>query len=266
MELFYRKTGSGKPLIILHGLFGSSDNWHSIGKQLSVSHEVFLVDQRNHGQSPHHSAHNYIAMSDDLHEFIVQHNIFRPVIMGHSMGGRTAMFFSVRHPKLIDKLIVSDISPCSYNPENHPDEALQHEKIIAALHTIDLSVISSRHEADIKLAETINSPSLRQFLLKNIKTDNKGKFQWKLNINAIENNLSEIYKGIEILKLPGKDTLKFPALFIRGEYSGYIKEKDVACIHNYFSNASIITIPQAGHWLHAEKPALFIKAVEEFLK
>ncbi len=265
MELFYRRIGSGKPLIILHGLFGSSDNWYSIGKQLSGNHEVFLVDQRNHGQSPHHALHNYIALSDDLHEFIVQHNIFRPVIMGHSMGGRTAMFFAARHPKLIDKLIVADISPCSYNPSNHPEEALQHEKIISALRNVDLSAVSSRREADIRLAQTISSLPLRQFLLKNIKTDNHGKFHWRFNIDAIENNLSEIYKGIDTLPLPEKNQISFPALFIRGQLSGYIQEKDITCIYNYFSNASVVTIPQAGHWLHTEQPELVIDFIKKFL-
>lgn len=265
MNLFYRKYGKGKPLIILHGLFGSSDNWYSIGKHLSFNHEVYLVDQRNHGQSPHHATHNYIALSDDLHEFIVQHNIFRPVIMGHSMGGRTAMFFAARHPKLINKLIVADISPCSYHSEKQPEEILQHKKIIEALHSVDLSSVSSRGEIDKKLAENIPSVSLRQFLLKNIKTDQNGVFHWKFNLNAVENNLSEIYKGIDTLQLPDKNALSFPALFIRGEFSGYLKEKDITCIQNYFSNAAIITIPHAGHWLHAEQPTLFINTVKKFL-
>ncbi len=265
MNLFYRKYGTGKPLIILHGLFGSSDNWYSIGKQLSVNHEVYIVDQRNHGQSPHHTIHSYIALSDDLHEFMIQHNIFRPVIMGHSMGGRTAMFFAVRHPKLINKLIVADIAPCSYNHENQPDEILQHKKIIEALHSVDLSFVSSRSEIDKKLAESIPSASLRQFLLKNIKTDFNGRFHWKFNLDALENNLSEIFKGIDTLQLPDKNALSFPVLFIRGELSGYLKERDLVCIQSIFSNASVNTIPQAGHWLHVEQPTLFIKAVKEFL-
>ncbi len=265
MELFYRKIGIGKPLIILHGLFGSSDNWYSIGKQLSVNHEVYLVDQRNHGQSPHHLTHNYLALSDDLHEFIVQHNIFRPVIIGHSMGGRTAMFFAARHPSLIAKLIVVDISPCSYNTAHYPDEAHQHRKILEALYSVDLSSVSSRSEIDKQLAEFITSASLRQFLIKNVKAVNYGTYQWKFNIAAINNNLSEIYKGLDSLPLLSGNKLDFPALFIRGQFSGYIKEKDINCIYSYFNNATVTTIPQAGHWLHYEQQELFIQAVNEFL-
>jgi esterase len=265
MELFYRKLGKGKPLVILHGLYGSSDNWYTIGRNLSEFREVFLVDCRNHGRSPHHPVHTYGALRDDLHEFLVQHSLYKPVIMGHSMGGRAAMFFAAMHPKLIEKLIVVDISPCSYTAENHPSEALQHATILQALRSVDISNLSSRSDADHQLAEIIQSHSIRQFLLKNLKKDNQNRFYWCLNLPALENNLAEIFPGIDALLLPEDFLLDFPALFIRGQLSGYIGQKDLECIKRYFKNAAIITIPKASHWIHAEQPGLVIEAVRNFL-
>jgi pimeloyl-ACP methyl ester carboxylesterase len=265
MELFYRKLGTGKPLIILHGLYGSSDNWYTIGKQLSSHFEIFLPDLRNHGHSPHHPDHSYIALRDDLHEFIVAHSIFRPVLLGHSMGGRTAMFFAASHPHLIDRLIVADISPCSYQADQHPNERLQHSDIIRSLLSLDISGIKSRSDADKALAGAIPSQAIRQFLLKNLKVRDHNRYFWGLNLPALEENLPGIFRGIDTLGLPEGKPMSFPALFVRGERSGYISESDLPCIEKYFRAARIVTIPGAGHWLHAEQPALFLKAVKEFL-
>lgn len=265
MELFYRRLGKGKPLIILHGLYGSSDNWHTIGRQLSEFREVFLIDWRNHGQSPHHPNHTYSALRDDLHEFLVQHTIYKPVVMGHSMGGKAAMFFAAMHPKLIEKLIVVDISPCTYKAENHPNENLQHRSILQALQSIDLANLSSRKEAEDQLAKTIQYPAVRHFLLKNLKKDHHSRYYWCLNLPALEKNLEEIFLGIDTLQLPEEFLLDFPALFIRGQHSGYIGNNDLDCIKRYFKNATVITIPGAGHWVHAEQPGLFVEAVRSFL-
>jgi pimeloyl-ACP methyl ester carboxylesterase len=265
MELFYRRMGKGKPLVILHGLYGTSDNWYTIGRQLSEFREVFLLDCRNHGQSPHHPVHTYGAMRDDLHEFLVQHSLYKPVIMGHSMGGRAAMFFAVMHPKLIEKLIVVDISPCSYKADNHPNETLQHATILHALQSIDISSLSSRTDADDQLARTIQSPVIRQFMLKNLKKDSQKHFYWCLNLPALEKNLPEIFLGIDTLSLPEGFQLDFPALFIQGELSGYIGKNDLECIKRYFKDPSVITIPRASHWVHAEQPGLFVEAVRNFL-
>ena len=266
MELFYRKLGKGRPLIILHGLYGSSDNWYTLGKQLSEYKEVYLVDLRNHGHSPHHPVHSYEALRDDLHEFLVQHSLFRPVVMGHSMGGKAAMFFAVLHPKLIEKLIVVDISPCSYKAENHPEETLQHTTIIRALQSIDLSGLTSRTDADHHLAKTIKSIAIRQFLLKNLKGNSHNRFHWSLNLTALEKNLPEIFQGIDTLNFSSELPLDFPAFFIRGELSGYIGEKDLDCIDRYFKNSTVTTIPVTGHWVHAEQPGLFLDAVKNFLE
>jgi esterase len=265
MELFYRRLGKGKPLIILHGLYGSSDNWYTIGKQLSGLREVFLVDWRNHGHSPHHPVHTYNALRDDLHEFIVQHSLFKPVVLGHSMGGRAAMFFATMHPKLIEKLIVVDISPCSYNTGNHPSEDLQHTTILQALKSVDISNLASRSDADHQLATLIHSSGVRQFLLKNLKKDSHNRFYWCLNLPALENNLAEIYTGIDTLHLPEEFRLDFPALFIRGQLSQYIGDRDVDCIKRYFSHPEVVTISDASHWVHAEQPGLFLEAVRKFL-
>ncbi len=265
MELFYRRLGKGKPLVILHGLYGSSDNWFSIGKHLSAVREVYLVDIRNHGQSPHHPVHNYTALRDDLHEFLVEHSLFKPVIMGHSMGGRAAMYFAARHPRLIEKLIIVDISPCSYKAGNLHSETRQHERIVQALQSIDLDKITSRAEADRKLAETIQSPAIRQFLLKNLKTGNRKKFHWCLNLPVIEKNLPEILLGIDFLPPAPEFQMDFPALFIRGQLSGYIGDNDLKCIEHYFRNHKVVTIPGASHWVHAEQPALFLEAVLDFI-
>jgi esterase len=265
MELFYRRFGKGKPLVILHGLYGSSDNWHTIGRQLSAIREVFLVDWRNHGRSPHDPDHTYSALRDDLHEFLVQHSIYKPVLMGHSMGGRAAMFFAAMHPRLVEKLIVVDISPCSYKADNHPNETLQHATILQALQSVDLANLSSRSEADAQLAKTIRYPAVRQFLLKNLKKDSNNGFYWILNLPALEKNLEEIYLGIDTLSLPEGFLLDFPALFIRGQLSGYIGQNDLDCIKRYFRNSSVITIPGASHWVHAEQPGLFMEAIRNFL-
>jgi esterase len=265
MELFYHKLGKGKPLIILHGLYGSSDNWYTLGKQLSGDFEVYLIDQRNHGHSPRHPLHSYIALRDDLHEFIVHHSLFKPVLLGHSMGGRTVMFFAASHPKLVEKICVVDISPCSYKPENHPVETLQQESIIHSLNSIDLLHLSNRKDADRQLANTIGSTVIRQFLLKNLKINKKNEYYWSINLHALSANLHEVYTGIDTLNLDSRFQMTFPALFIKGQHSGYIKEKDIDCIHRYFSNSSIVTIPDAGHWVHAEQPALFLETIKKFL-
>jgi esterase len=266
MELFYRRLGKGKPLIILHGLYGSSDNWYTIGRQLSEFREVFMIDWRNHGHSPHHPVHTYDALRDDLHEFLVEHSLYKPVLIGHSMGGRAAMFFAAMHPKLIEKLIVVDISPCSYKAENHPNETLQHETILRALQSVNISNLASRTEANKKLAETIHSDVIRQFLLKNLKTDSHGRLTWCLNLSALEKSLTDIYAGIDTLPLPEGFQMDFPVLFIRGELSGYINHHDLDCIKRYFKNSAVVTIPQTSHWVHAEQPGLFVEAVRNFLE
>ncbi|MDQ3191316.1 MAG: alpha/beta fold hydrolase [Bacteroidota bacterium] len=254
MKLNFKKSGTGQPLIILHGLFGSLDNWQTLGKQFAVKFTVFLVDQRNHGQSPHSDKWNYQVMADDLDEFITMENIKDPIVVGHSMGGKTAMLHAVQNPKKIKKLIVADMAPRQYEPH--------HEQILAALNAVDFDKISSRKEAEDILAEYINDFGTKQFLLKNLywkDVENK-KLSWRFNLEAISNNIEDVGKAIPQDK-PAKN---LPVLFIRGGKSNYVTERDNDSIKKIFPTAEIKTIENAGHWLHAEAPEEFYQMVIEF--
>ena len=252
MDLYYRKMGEGQPLIILHGLFGSSDNWLSIGKHLSEHYEVHLVDQRNHGQSPHSDTFNYPDMAVDLKHFIERHEINSPMIIGHSMGGKVAMEYAVRNPNDWQKLIVVDIAPKAY--------PVHHDQILEGLNALDLSALKSRGDADAALAEYVPEKMVRQFLLKNLGRSPEG-FEWKINLRAITDNI-EIIGAQTSARLEENK----PVLFVDGEHSGYIKDADHSLIHNFFPDAKISTIAGAGHWVHAEKPDEFLEVILAFLK
>ncbi|HXR81947.1 MAG TPA: alpha/beta fold hydrolase, partial [Saprospiraceae bacterium] len=206
MKLFFRELGQGKPIIILHGLFGSSDNWLTQAKLLAPHYKIFSVDQRNHGQSPHSDDFDYASMVGDLNEFIQDQKISDPVIIGHSMGGKTAMNFALAHPDEISKLIVVDISPRVYN--------LEHYTIVEGLKAIPIDKLSSRNEADDVLSQFVPEPDVRQFLLKNLQRKNTGGFSWKINLPVIANKLSNV--GVD-LQFSGQ--YDKPTLFIRGAKS-----------------------------------------------
>ncbi len=268
MNLYFRKSGKGTPFIILHGLYGSSDNWFTFGKILSKQYEVFLVDQRNHGRSPHTQEHNYDLMVQDLAGFFEQHQIGKAIVMGHSMGGKTALLFALQYPALIDKLVVVDSAPKSYEDDpGFSKQLMQHKEIVSALVRLDLSLIHSREEADKILAEDIPDPRVRSFLLKNLKRHKNGRYSWILNIDAISRNLESIFNGFdrELWKDAGKEHY-FPALFITGQLSNYVNDSDKKMIPEFFPNARIETIPGAGHWVHADQPDLFLNALLEFLQ
>lgn len=253
MRLNFKSLGEGPPLIILHGIFGSLDNWFSLGRSLSEFREVFLIDQRNHGLSPHSEEFNYEAMAEDLANFIETHHIKNPAVMGHSMGGKTAMKFAVRHTDMWDKLIVVDIAP-KYYP-------VHHQKIIEALQSLDLSRIDSRKEADEKLAKKISEDGERQFLLKNLQRVSSGGYQWKMNLETIAREIGHVGEGLEDRLATEK-----PVLFLRGENSHYIEDSDIILINHIFPNARLETIPGAGHWIHADQPQLIFDAVRDFLR
>lgn len=255
MQLFHKKLGEGQAIIILHGLFGSSDNWLSIGKKLAEEYQVFLVDQRNHGRSPWAPEWNYEVMGNDIHEFILTEQIEKPIIIGHSMGGKTAMNYAVRYPNDIEKLIVVDISPRSY--------PIHHDYILKALLSIDLDELKSRKEADVALESFIADTSTRQFLLKNLYRNNEKKFDWRINLNLINEKIAEVG---EPLSVDYSAILKVPTLFIRGEKSNYIQEKDKELIKGFFPQANIVSIQDAGHWVHAEAPQLFLDTISSFLQ
>ncbi len=266
MELFSRQLGKGLPLVILHGLYGSSDNWLSIGKSLSNRFTVYLVDQRNHGQSPHDPVHTYKAMRDDLRDFLDQHDLWKVNLIGHSMGGKTAMFFAAAFPHRLSSLVIVDISPRSYKSLVSPSpQALSHLNLIQSLLSLNLEEIKSRTAAENLLAETIPSRRVRQFLLKNLDRDHNGQFAWRLNLKVLAASLPSILDGFpeEAVK-KGLKVTGFPVLFVRGEQSDYINQEDMLMAQNLFPEARFDTIPQAGHWVHAEQPELFLDALNRF--
>ena len=268
MELFYRELGEGPPLIILHGLYGSSDNWLSIARILAEHFHVYLPDQRNHGQSPHSPRHDYHVLCEDLADFMENHAIGKAVILGHSMGGKTAMFYAACHPESISTLIVVDISPRTYPFKEQSGTSFSlHKQMMEAMLRINPETLTSRRDAMEKLENEIPSDRIRQFLLKNLTHGRDNRFRWKMNLPVLYEQLPNILKGLDSEpEWQDKQFFSFPVLFIRGSNSGYIGEKDIPVIKHLFPYAEIVSIPDTGHWVHAEQPELFIKTLLEFLK
>lgn len=255
MQLFFRKFGQGKPLIILHGLFGISDNWVSFGKKIAeLGYEVYIPDQRNHGQSPHSPVFNYLALVDDLFEFIDEHDLEEAVVLGHSMGGKVAMRFALENPQFLSKLIVVDISLRAYQARPH------HKNIIRAMKEVDFSQVSSRKQVEKILIQRIQDPKIRLFVMKNLHRIDAANFEWRLNLDAICDHLDQMFDGIDITEPFTK-----PSLFIRGGASDYVMDKDIPPINKAFPDNRLYTIEGATHWVHAEAPELFYQYVKEFL-
>ena len=251
MKLNFKKLGEGKPLLILHGLFGSSDNWGSLGKRFSEKNTVYLIDLRNHGRSPHSNEMTYSDMANDLLELIKDEKIISPTILGHSMGGKVALMFAKNYPEYLDKLIIADIGLKAY--------PMHHEEILKGLNSVDLEKTTSRSHAQELIKKHISSLGIQQFLLKNLYWIEKGKLAWRMNLKQIEINIDEILKEINI----GNSELN--TLFLRGELSNYILEGDFQNIQTAFPNGEIKTIKNVGHWLHAENPSEFYNLVNEFI-
>jgi esterase len=254
MKLFFHTFGEGPPLIILHGLFGVSDNWVTIGKKLAEHYRVFIPDLRNHGRSPHSAVFDFPALEDDLLEFIETHDLEKPVLMGHSLGGKTAMHFALHQPQMVDKLVVVDISLRKY-PHNE-----EHQMLINAILDADLAESHTRGDVDKQLMRTISSQKLRQFVLKNLYWRERGKMGWRLNIKAINENLHAIFEGVTV-----SGEYAGPSLFIRGGLSEYISDEDIETIRKKFPGAVVRTIAQATHWVHADAPGEFYEIVSDFL-
>lgn len=267
MKLFFRKYGQGPPMIILHGLYGMSDNWVSIARDLAGKFEVFTVDQRNHGNSPHDPVHTYEMMAADLLSFMDSHDIQKPILIGHSMGGKTAMKFSSLYPDRVSHLIIVDIAPKSYKEiAKKRNDELSHHQILSAMCTSDPSLVTSREEMEAVLAEKIPSDRIRQFLMKNFRRNKEGSFFWQLNLNALWDHLDTIMDGVNYEELlPYAPISGFPVLFIRGNKSLYILEEDEEKIRWIYPYADLHGIDNAGHWVHAEQTGKFMKAVKEFL-
>lgn len=253
MQLNYKSLGQGPPIIILHGLFGMLDNWQSIAKLLADDFTLYLIDQRNHGKSPHTSTHSYKLMAADLKEFMLQQGIPQSNILGHSMGGKTAMQFALDYPEMVDKLIVVDMGIKSYEAG--------HDKIFDALKSLKPELIHSRNEAESQLSNYINSEGIKQFLLKNLTRNADGNYSWKFNLSALFDNYeTEILSGITT-----DSQFEGETLFIRGATSDYILDADWSTIQNLFPNAVLATIADAGHWVHADKPTDLINCIKSFL-
>ena len=254
MQLNYIKSGTGPNLIILHGLFGMLDNWKTLGKQLEKYFTVYLVDQRNHGKSPHTPEHSYQLMADDLKEFMLQQNISTTYLLGHSMGGKTAMQFALNYPEMVEKLIVVDMGIKRYESG--------HDHVFDAIHAVDLTKVHSRNDAEKMLFEFIDAEGTRQFILKNLTRNTNGTYQWKFNPEALTNNFeTEILAPVKTGRVFDK-----PTLFIRGERSQYILNEDWEEIQLLFPNSNLHTIENAGHWVHADQPEKLLVAVIDFLE
>jgi len=269
MKLFFRKYGeAGPPLVIVHGLYGTGDNWVSIARELSDNFEVYVVDQRNHGQSPHSEIHDYPAMREDLREFMDDQGIEKAVLIGHSMGGKTIMSFAMEWPERVASLVSVDIAPKSYSKLALASrKAPNHSGMIDALLAMDLENAESREELDLELRPRIASDRIRSFLLKNVRRDNSGKFSWRINLESLNNNLEKIFEGMDRSTILAEGGITgFPVLFISGANSDYILPGDHQLIRSIFPVADIVSLPGAGHWVHAEQPALLVKTIKYFLE
>ncbi len=266
MKLFYRKYGEGPSIIIIHGLYGASDNWAGIANMLGDHFEVFTIDQRNHGRSPHSPEHSYNLMKNDLLEFMDDHGIQESILLGHSMGGKTVMHFAASYPERVNGLIVVDIAPKSYaSTSKSGNRSIDHQAIINALQKIDLGQVKTRTEADHQLKNDIASDKVRLFLLKNLHRNKDLSFTWSLNIDSLNKNLLEILEGIDQKRFEnGNSVTGFPVLFIRGGNSPYVKDEDIILIKNIFVVADVVTIKDAGHWLHVEQPEQLVQTINEY--
>jgi pimeloyl-ACP methyl ester carboxylesterase len=253
MILHSNIIGEGKPFIILHGFLGMGDNWKTLARQFSESnYQVHLVDQRNHGRSFHAHDFDYELMTEDLKNYCDKHNLEDIILLGHSMGGKTAMLFATKYPELVQKLLVADISPRYY--------PIHHDTILEGLNSLDFTQIKTRGEADKALSNYVNDTGTRMFLLKNLYWVEKGQLGLRINLPSLKDNVSEVGEA-----LPAHATFQKDTLFLRGDRSEYIGVQDEAIIYRHFSNSRIVTIANSGHWLHAENPKDFYEAVINFI-
>jgi esterase len=252
MKLHCREYGEGQPLLILHGLFGSSDNWQTLGKRLAEKYHVFLIDQRNHGHSDHSNDFSYELMADDLDEFITDRDLENVVLVGHSMGGKTAMTYAQLDDSRLSHLVVVDIGPKEY--------PMHHDQILEGMQALDFSIYNTRGKCQTKLAEYVPDNSVRQFLLKNLYWKEKGVLDWRINLHVIAREMENIISALE------PEQVEVRTLFIRGERSNYIVDADYDSISAQFPDSEIDMIKNVGHWIHAEAPEEFYDILIEFIK
>ena len=253
MNLHSNILGTGQPFVFLHGFLGMSDNWKTLGTKFSEEgYEVHLIDQRNHGRSFHNEVFNYDVMVEDLRKYCKEHQLEDIILLGHSMGGKTAMLFAVEYPEIVSKLIIADISP-RYYPTHHDD-------ILKGLSSLDFQSLKSRGEAEDQLKRYVPDLGTRQFLLKNLYWKEKGTLALRMNLEVLKDQVNEVGEALPMHTKFEEDTL-----FLRGDRSEYISLQDEGVILSHFPKAKIITISNAGHWLHAENPTDFYVAVKDFL-
>jgi pimeloyl-ACP methyl ester carboxylesterase len=250
MKLFHRILGEGQPLLILHGLFGHSDNWQTHAKKLAEYYQVVLIDQRNHGHSDWSDEFSYDLLAEDLHQLISELGLQKIILLGHSMGGKTAMRYAQLHPELLEKLIVVDMGVKAYPPH--------HTDILEGLSKVDLTIVKSRSEVEAILLPYVPVDGTRQFLMKNLYWKDKTQLAWRMNVPVLEREMDAILAAIPT------DEVMIQTLFIRGALSNYIRDEDIPDLEDQFPDSDVITVPNAGHWVHAEAPEAFVNAVLEF--
>lgn len=261
MKLYYTEQGAGFPLLILHGLYGSSDNWISIAKELAPKFRVILVDLRNHGRSPFANEMNYALMAQDVLSLAAELKLERFSIIGHSMGGKVAMRVTSMNPNAVKKLVAVDISPFGYKCGGEKIIG-EHSAIIDGLRSLPLHLVQTRQEADDFLSTYVPNVRVRQFLLKNLKRSRTGCYYWQLNVNAIALNVESIMDSA--FDQGSKVRIETQTLFVKGEISDYLSTRCTEQLPSHFNNFSVVEVPNAGHWLHAEQPQLFVKLVTDF--
>ena len=252
MNLYYQLKGEGQPLIIVHGLFGSSDNWRSMATYFAKYFQVISVDLRNHGRSPHSDTQDFSSMADDLYELCQQLNLSHVALLGHSLGGKVVMQFAQSYSQLVDKLVVVDISPRRYFS--------QHTPMMDAMMALNLTQFTTRSAVDEALSTAISDQTVRQFLLMNLVNE-AGAFQWRINLPALKQNYQQLMAPV-----CDDAVLNMPALFVYGSLSDYVQDDDKIMIQQRFTQAQFVCIEGAGHWVQAEKPQQFKKDVERFLR
>ena len=251
--LYSKIEGKGEPLVILHGFLGMSDNWNTLGGKFAENgFEVHMLDMRNHGRSFHSDEFTYEAMVGDVFEYCVHYNLKNINLLGHSMGGKTAMFFGAAHPEILKSLIVADIGPQAYPPHN--------EDILAALNAVDFSNKPDRQQIEDMMTPFVPEKSTRQFLMKSLYWKKPEELAFRFNLEAFNKHVENIW-----IAMPEDTVVNVPTLFLKGSNSNYIRESDIPLLKQMFPNSEIVTIDNAGHWLHAENPTDFYKAVFDFI-
>lgn len=255
MKLNYKQFSTGgAPLIILHGLFGNLRNWNWHARELAGDFSVYVLDLRNHGDSPHADSMNYPEMAADLLEFLDDRQLGEVNLLGHSMGGKVAMQLALSEPGRVSRLLVADIAPVAYEQSRG-----DHENVFSGLLSIDLASLSSRNDAELALAPFVIEEGVRKFLVSNLVKGEDDGFQWRFNLSALRDNYDRLREGVRTDR-----TFDKPVLFVKGAGSHYIRQDDWPAIQRLFPAARIKTVMGAGHWLHAEKPQVFFKLARDF--